>query len=220
MLQGTGKSAGADTLSPNALYFSLQIEGTTSATKTISVTNHTKGSLTISATTGGANAGDFQIVSSTNPCGGPLAAGASCTYGVAFSPSIVGAEKGTLLVNDGYAILTATLSGTGTTIVTVSPKSFDYGTVQVDAHVQSSAFKVTNRSTTVTLGITGITIGGTNQGDFTETDDCGSSITPKGNCTITATFSPQASGPRSGTIQIADNGGGSPQIITLTGTGE
>jgi trimeric autotransporter adhesin len=220
MLQGTGKSAGADTLSPNALYFSLQIEGTTSATKNISVTNHTKGSLTISATTGGANAGDFQIVSSTNPCDGPLAAGASCTYGVAFSPSIVGAEKGTLLVNDGYAILTATLSGTGTTIVTVSPKSFDYGTVQVYARVQSSAFKVTNTSSTVTLGITGITIGGANPTDFTETDDCGSSIAPKGNCTITATFSPQASGPRSGTIQIADNGGGSPQIITLTGTGE
>src|SRR5438270_9045958 len=38
-----------------------------------------------------------------------------------------------------------------------------------------------------------------------------------GNCTINVTFTPTASGARTGTLSVADNAGGSPQIITLSG---
>src|SRR2546430_2557792 len=40
-----------------------------------------------------------------------------------------------------------------------------------------------------------------------------------GNCTINVTFTPAASGARTGTLSVADNAGGSPQIITLSGNG-
>src|SRR5437588_239055 len=40
-----------------------------------------------------------------------------------------------------------------------------------------------------------------------------------GTCTINVTFTPAASGARTGTLSVADNAGGSPQIIMLSGNG-
>src|SRR5207253_2981039 len=40
-----------------------------------------------------------------------------------------------------------------------------------------------------------------------------------GTCTINVTFTPTASGARTGTLSLADNAGGSPQIMTLSGNG-
>src|SRR2546429_550123 len=37
------------------------------------------------------------------------------------------------------------------------------------------------------------------------------------NCTINVTFTPTASGARTGTLSLTDNAGGSPQIMTLSG---
>src|SRR5437016_13409562 len=39
------------------------------------------------------------------------------------------------------------------------------------------------------------------------------------NCTINVTFTPTASGARTGTLSLADDAGGSPQIMTLSGNG-
>src|SRR5437773_257817 len=39
------------------------------------------------------------------------------------------------------------------------------------------------------------------------------------NCTINVTFTPTASGARTGTLSLTDNAGGSPQIMTLSGNG-
>jgi|SRR5579859_1579655 len=56
-------------------------------------------------------------------------------------------------------------------------------------------------------------------GDFAETNTCGSSVAASASCTISVTFTPAAAGARSGTITITDNAPGSPQAITLIGTG-
>src|SRR5436853_311480 len=40
------------------------------------------------------------------------------------------------------------------------------------------------------------------------------------NCTINVTFTPTASGARTGTLSLADDAGGSPQIMTLSGNGK
>src|SRR5207248_2794250 len=39
------------------------------------------------------------------------------------------------------------------------------------------------------------------------------------NCTINVTFTPTASGARTGTLSLTDNAGGSPQIMSLSGNG-
>jgi hypothetical protein len=69
-----------------------------------------------------------------------------------------------------------------------------------------------------TLNITGISVTGTNAGDFAQTDTCGSVI-PGGNCTISVTFTPSLTTPETAAVTIADNATNSPQAVALTGTG-
>jgi hypothetical protein len=56
-------------------------------------------------------------------------------------------------------------------------------------------------------------------GDFVQTNTCGSSVLAGGKCTISVTFTPTTTGKRSGTLTIADDASGSPQVVTLSGTG-
>jgi photosystem II stability/assembly factor-like uncharacterized protein len=57
-------------------------------------------------------------------------------------------------------------------------------------------------------------------GDYAETDDCGSSLAGGASCTISVTFTPTASGSRTGLVTISDNAAsGSSQTVQLTGFG-
>jgi len=56
-------------------------------------------------------------------------------------------------------------------------------------------------------------------GDYAETNDCGASVAPGVSCTLWVTFSPQDWGPRIGALTLASNAYGSPEVISLLGTG-
>jgi hypothetical protein len=56
------------------------------------------------------------------------------------------------------------------------------------------------------------------KGDYTETDDCGSSIAPGASCTLTVTFQPVIVGFDAGTITITYKVGQT-QTVHLRGTG-
>lgn len=68
------------------------------------------------------------------------------------------------------------------------------------------------------LAITSITLGGSDPGDFSETNNCGSSRKAGWDCTITVTFKPTATGARSATLNIKDAVG--TQTVALGGTGK
>ncbi len=55
-------------------------------------------------------------------------------------------------------------------------------------------------------------------GDFALTSNC-ITIAPGASCTVNVTFTPIASGTRTGSLSIASNAGNSPTIVALTGTG-
>jgi hypothetical protein len=78
--------------------------------------------------------------------------------------------------------------------------------------------KLSNTSNAA-LTISGITFTGANAADFTETDNCGTSVAANANCTINVVFRPAASGARAAAISIADNATGSPQTASLSGNG-
>jgi hypothetical protein len=68
---------------------------------------------------------------------------------------------------------------------------------------------------TATLNITSIAA----STNFSETDNCGSSLPAGVSCTISVAFVPNAGGNLTGTLSITDNAPGSPQMVTLNGVG-
>ena len=170
---------------------------------------------------GGANAGDF---AETNTCGSSVAAGASCTISVTFTPLSTTSFAASLTVTDNAAgsPRSVSLSGTGTvppapgaSIAPAGPLSFAATT---SATSQSQTVTLTN-SGNAALSVTSITIGGANATDFAQTNTCGSSVAAGDNCTISVTFTPLSAASVTASLSVADNAGNSPQTVTLNGIG-
>ncbi len=100
----------------------------------------------------------------------------------------------------------------------LSPGSLTFGGQAVSTSSPPQNVTLTN-SQNVTLNITSITFTGTNSGDFSQTNNCGSSVGPNGTCTISVTFTPSALGTRTAVLNVNDDGPNSPQTASLTGTG-
>jgi ASPM-SPD-2-Hydin domain-containing protein len=84
----------AVSLSPTSLTFAKQTVGTTSAAKTVALTN--TGNATLNITSISAS-GDF---AQTNDCGSSVVAGAGCLIQVRFTPTRQGGRTGTITVTD------------------------------------------------------------------------------------------------------------------------
>ncbi len=89
--------------------------------------------------------------------------------------------------------------------VSVSPLLVNFGAVAVDASKAETVILTNNQSTA--LAITSITLGGTDPGDFKETNNCGTSRLPGHDCTITVTAKPTVAGAQTATLTIKDGAG-------------
>src|SRR5579872_3461898 len=102
--------------------------------------------------------------------------------------------------------------------VTVSPTSLSFGNLVQGA---SSAVKKVTLKNGQTSAIT-VTSISSSLSDFTQTNTCPASpskLAAGKSCTISVTFTPTALGARTGTLTVSDTGGGSPQTVSLSGTG-
>ncbi|HXH51024.1 MAG TPA: choice-of-anchor D domain-containing protein, partial [Terriglobia bacterium] len=100
ILTGTGISP-LVTLSPTSLILGNQTVGTSSLPQTVMLSNAGSSSLSITGISiGGTNPADF---AQTNNCGTSLAAGASCSINVTFTPSAIGTRSAILSVADSAA---------------------------------------------------------------------------------------------------------------------
>ncbi|GIH15068.1 discoidin domain-containing protein [Rugosimonospora africana] len=106
----TAPSGPALAASPSSVSFGNQAIGTTSAPRTVTVTNTGGSAAAISSITASAH------FAQANTCGTALAAGASCTVTVTFSPAAAGAANGSVAIasNAANSPTTIALSGTGT----------------------------------------------------------------------------------------------------------
>lgn len=120
--------------------------------------------------------------------------------------------------NDAFVTL---IDGATFPIASVSPATLNFGTQNVASASAGQTATLRNTGNGI-LNITGITFAGTG-GDYTQTNNCGSQLTPAGgakdNCTITVIFAPTKAGSRPDIIQITDDSANSPQTIALSGTG-
>ncbi len=207
----------AVSLSPTSLSFGGQPVGTTSTPQTVTLSSNGTAPLHITSIL---TSGDF---AETDNCGKGVAASSTCTINVTFTPTTSATRTGTLTINDNAvgSPKTVSLSGTATTggpVVTLSTTSLSFGNQPLGATSAPQNLTLTNTGN-FSLSITGIAITGTNPGDFAQTNDCGTTVAAGASCTFSVTFTPTALGNRSSTINITDNATGSPQQVTLAGTG-
>lgn len=114
-LTGSGSATAPGVgLAPTSLDFGGQLLTTTSAAKTVTLTNNGNATLTINSIV--TSPSDFAI--SNNPCGASLAVGANCIISVTFAPTAVGARTGTLTITDN--------AGSGTQSIPLTGSGWDF----------------------------------------------------------------------------------------------
>jgi hypothetical protein len=217
---GSGGATAALTFSPASLTFAAQLVGTTSASKTVTVKNSSASSLNITAfkATGNYTAAG----SGTAPCAaGALAAGASCTFAVTFSPSLNGTIKGAVVFTDSASVGTqvVNLSGTAALPVSLSPASLTFAAQSVGTTSATKTVTLTNNQS-VALSLTSIVATGEYTAAPGVATPCGASVAAKGKCTFNVTFSPTSTGTIKGVVTVTHNASGSPQVVASTGTGQ
>ena len=197
-------------LSNNSRSFGSVAVGSTSAARSVTLSNSSSTALTVSSI---AVSGDF---AQTNTCGGSVAARGSCTINITFTPTAGGSRTGSITITDNAnnSPQGITLSGTGVAPAAMTPASRSYATTNVGSTTASKSFTLTNNQSNA-LAIPSIAT----SGDFIQTNDCGTQLAANGSCTISVSFRPTANGSRTGTV--AATVGTSPTVLTgtLSGTG-
>ncbi|MFC5863373.1 choice-of-anchor D domain-containing protein [Acidicapsa dinghuensis] len=208
-------------VSETALAFGSVLTNTTSTAQTVTVSNNSNQALSFtSAVISGPNASLF---TETNNCGTSIAIGASCTINVTFKPTAGGSFSATLTLTDGGTASPQTVALTGTGVVPAPAVGFSSGSLTFGSTLvgeTSTAQSVTLTNTgTASLTITSVGITGSGATSFTQTNNCVGTVLAGKSCTINVSFVPTAAGSFSAAVSVTDNATGSPQSVSLTGTG-
>jgi hypothetical protein len=104
-------------------------------------------------------------------------------------------------------------------VLSVSPPSLDFGTVQVGARSAPLTVTATNTGSSATGALT-MQLAGVDASAFVvDSDGCGGQVLlAGGTCAVKVHFAPQSDGPRAATITVAGVPGGS-GVVTLSGAG-
>src|SRR2546427_820646 len=200
-----------------------ELVSTTSAAQAVTLSNPSGAALTITSVGfTGTNSGDF---GQTNNCPSALAANATCTINVTFTPTATGTRSATLTVTDnaGNSPQTAGVSGTGTTATaSLSPTSLTFSRQNVNTTSAPKTVTLSNTGDTP-LTINSITLTGANANNFalTSASTCplgGGTVSAAGSCTIVVTFTPTSKGGKSAAVSLARNARGRPQPGSPSGT--
>jgi hypothetical protein len=181
--------------------------GSSGATQDVQISNEGNSPLRVN----GVDArGDF---AQHNACAKELASHQSCVVSVVFQPRSVGQLTGSVKIHDSdvTAIQTIFLNGTGVPLE-IAPAQIDFGEEKLESASSSQTVVLTNHgSATVSLRSIGV------HGDFVmPSKSCGDTLAPGQSCKVTLSFSPTATGPRTGQLSV-DAGG--VQNIDLSGVG-
>jgi hypothetical protein len=103
-------------------------------------------------------------------------------------------------------------------VVRLSPRGINFADQKVGTKSSPIPVEVINVDSNP-VAISQIIIGGADDTDFADQSKCGKSIPPHGHCTVNVTFMPTKQGQRSATLEVFDDGGGSPQKTLLSGNG-
>lgn len=204
-------SAPAVSLSPGFLQYASQTVGSSSQAQTVLLRNMGSAALSISSIS---ITGDF---AETDDCGTSVSGAGSCTFSVTFTPTDLGSRSGTIVIEDDAAGSSHTVSLVGSglgPVVTLAPSSLSFSGAPVGTSSTAQTVTLANIGN-MALNVSGIQVAG----DYTQSNNCPSSLFAGYTCAINVTFTPTGSGTRNGTVTINDSAAGSPQIVGLSGAG-
>lgn len=199
------------------------IYGTGAATQQFTVQNLGATTLTgLAFTKAGINAADFTV--STLPqllggCGTTLAAGRTCTMSVRFAGATT-VRNGTVSVgsSDPAGAQLVTLTGGVAPAITLTPNALAFGNSNLNS--ASTALTVTVTSSgNWPVGLSGVTLTGTNANQFAQTNNCPITLAVGSTCTVSVTFTPTTTGAKTGTLNVNANAPASGKTVSLSGTG-
>ncbi len=213
LLSATSAQQPQLTLSPTALTFAAQAAATESAAQAITVSSTGSAPATISSLL---LSGDF--VEQDTCSGQTIPVGSSCTVSLRFAPTATGARSGllTAYANIPGGQVTAALAGTATApaAVVLTPLALNFPSTIVN---QTAASEIVTVSNTGANPATLQTF--TASGDFAiRANTCGGSLPAQTGCSIVLTFTPTASGVRTGQLTVVDSAG--TQTAQLSGSGQ
>jgi hypothetical protein len=224
----TGTGVPPVSISPNPIGFGPVVVNEQS-TQTATLMNNLATTITINSI--GAITTGYQVDSTQTTC--PMSpvtvpAGSSCVLAFDLTPPAIGSQAGSATLaytatgSSTPVDITISFKGTASQPVIVTPSTYDFPTTFAGFPSATTTITIKNLQA-IPLPITGISLIGTNPGDFNiVSTSCPVSpgAVPAGQkCTVTLGFTPTATGGRSASLNIAYSAAGSPQVIPLNGWG-
>jgi hypothetical protein len=149
-------------------------------------------------------------------CRATVAASASCTISVTFTPEVNGPRTGTLTIDSNAVGSPHTVSLTGTglgPVASLAPSSLNFPDQPVGTTSPLQSVTLTNSgAATMTLSRILAT------SPFGETTNCLATLSAGANCGISVAFTPAFVGITYGALLISDDAPGTPQAVSLMGT--
>jgi hypothetical protein len=214
-LAGAGQAQSGISVQPAQLSFSVVAPGQSSSPQTVTVTNNSKTTANSLALLVSA---PFSLVNNT--CSASLAAGASCTAEVVFSPTVNGTFTGSLAVASSLqsASTTVPLSGTGGVpgTVLVQPTFLNFQQTGVGSISSPQTITITNSIGTASLS--GFSLAAS-AGFQLVNNTCPVTLAAQASCTVGVESAPSSSGAQTGSLTVTDSLMTAGQTVPLTGMG-
>jgi len=207
-------------LIPQQVNFGNQTLNNTSDARAVTLINAGSAALDITSIVAG---GDF---AETDNCGTVVpGGGGSCTIQVTFTPTTTGTSTDAITITDNAQGSPHLITVTGTGVraagsLTITPTSLTFPPETVGVTSPAQVVRLANTGL-ASVTLTAISI----SAEFAQTNTCGGVpnnvyvLNVGDSCTVSITFTPTGSGNRTGSLTITDDAAGSPQTVTLSGSG-
>ena len=214
-LAGTLQTPAGLNVNPSQLIFPLVSPGQSSPPQTVNITN--TGGLAASSLTL-TIASPFSLAQNTCPT--TLNAGASCSVGVVFAPSLNGQYTGMLTIASPSLAASASvpLSGIGGTPGTVQALPSLIAFQQTGVGQISSPITVTLTNPSGVTSLTSFTLAAT-AGFQLVNNTCPSTLAALASCTVDVEFAPASAGTQSGSLTVSSSALSTGAFVSLYGMG-
>jgi centrosomal CEP192-like protein/ASPM-SPD-2-Hydin domain-containing protein len=180
-----------------------------SSAQDLTLTNSTSSSAAISG---------FSFISAdysqTNNCGAGLAAGASCTVHVTFTPQATGQRNDSMAIDLGSNAtpLLISLTGKGSATLGLTPATLDFGSENMVGATSAPHLVTLANNTSSAASYTLVVTP-----PFAATTTCGNPLPAHSSCSLSVVYKPTAVATDSGTLSVTPTGASSGTSVLLFG---